>query len=212
MSVSVVSCVYGTDFAQFLPRWFNAIADLDPAPDNVVVATDRPVESEFGAWTLVVERCGPNYPQAHYLNAAVEATETDWIWVVDIDDVAMPDALEGIGDVQADVWQMGYESSYGERYVPPQLTAAEYLALDHNPFVAGSAFTADAFARVGGYPDVAIQDWGLWCNLAANNASFQSSGRTHFHYMRHPLTRSETETTMDKRAKHLAEIERSLVT
>ena len=41
---------------------------------------------------------------------------------------------------------------------------------------------------------------------AQARASFQSSGRTHFHYMRHPHTRGETELTLDCRGKHLEEM------
>lgn len=212
MSVTVVSCVYGKNgFGAFIPRWIEAVDKLDPAPDRVIVASDE-MYMVPGDVDILRLRCTWQYPQAYYLAAAIRLVDTDWVWVVDMDDYAMVDGLAGIDEVAADVWQMGMKTSSGEVYVPPQLTADEYLALDHNPFVAGSAFRVDAYRRAGGYRDVAIQDWGLWLALAASNASFQSSGRTHYHYMRHPLTRSETETTIEQRPKHTAEIERALVT
>ncbi len=207
MTVAVVSCVYG-GYRDFVPRWWEAIQTLNPPPDQVIVASDRLHAQPF---SQVVKPCTWAYPQAFYLNAAVTAADTDWVWVCDIDDYAMPDALQGIDDVDADVWQMGFKRSDGEVYIPPQLTAAQYLGMETNVFVAGSAFRVDAYRRAGGYRDVAIQDWGLWCVLAAHGATFESSGRAHFHYMRHPRTRTETETTIEQRPKHVAEIERSLV-
>lgn len=202
MSVTVVSCAYGVRYASFYRPWRTAIGLLDPAPDAVIVATDGVVNSHdviqpTGSW---------RHPQAFLLQRAIEAAETDWVWIVDLDDLAKPDALAGLEDVDADVWQMGFDRSDGETYVVPQMTAAEYLASERNVFVAGSAIRRDAFLSVGGFPDIALQDWGLWRRLARDGCTFQSSGRTHFHYMRHPHTRGELELTLADRAAHLAEM------
>ncbi len=199
MSVTVVSCVYGGMYGAFRPRWESAIAALDPEPDAVLVMTD---EWHKSTW---------KHPQAYFQQLAISKVKTDWVWLLDIDDIAMPDALAGLEDVDADVWQMGFHRSDGEEYVPPQLSAAEFLASDRNVFVGGSCIRVDAFRACGGFDDVALQDWSLWRKLALNGATFQSSGRTHFHYMRHPYTRGELELTMDARPLHMAEMEAHLV-
>lgn len=192
MSVTVVSCVYGTRFWGFVERWWDAVEKLDPAPDDV-----RLVKGGECPW---------RHPQAYYLNQAIAESGTEWVWIVDIDDIAHPDALAGLDDVDADVWQMGFDRSDGETYVPPPLSNGEYLASPRNVYVAGSAIRVEAFRAVGGFRDVALQDWDLWRRLAVHGARFQSSGRTHFRYMRHALTRGATELTMDRRGEHLEEM------
>ncbi len=205
MSVTVVSCAYGTRYAGFVPRWADAVGNLDPAPDEVIVAADR--HHDFPEIdTVVVGDCGWTYPQAFYLNRAIRYVDTEWVCVVDIDDFPMTDALAGLEHVDADVWQMGFVRSDGEVYVVPQLTNDQYLASDTNPYVAASAFRRQAFNDVGGYRDVALQDWDLWRRMATAGKTFESSGRTHFHYMRHPYTRGATELRLDVRDQHIREI------
>lgn len=194
VSVTVVSCVYG-DYFRFLAPWSEAVRALAPGPDDVRIGGD-PVGRSGCPWS---------HPQAFYLQQAIDRAETDWVVIADIDDLLMPDALAGLQDVRADVWQMGYETERAS-YVVPTLTNAEYLALDHNPYVGTSAIRTQAFREVGGFHDVALQDWELWRRMARAGYTFESSGRTHFHYMRHEATRGATELTMDARAGHLAEM------
>lgn len=191
MSVTVVSCVYG-DHVRFVNDWATAVEALKPAPAAVVVKGADP--------------CLWRHPQAFYLQKAIEAADTDWVVIADIDDLLLPDALAGLDDVQADVWQLGFERSDGERYIPPTLTADQVLALDRNVLVGSSAIRTEAFHAVGGFPDIALQDWGLWRRLARAGMTFESSGRTHFRYMRHEDTRGMVELTTDARPAHLAEM------
>lgn len=205
-SVTVVSSVYGDrGFHSFVPRWFKAIGKLERQPDEVIVGTDR--FTYEASRESVSENTLWAYPQAYHLHDAISQTTTDWIWICDIDDLAMPDALNGIDDVQEDVWQMGYLRHPDELlYIPPQLACSDILASEKNEFVAGSAFRRDAFEEVGGFPDVALQDWGLWRRMARHGMRFLSSDRAHFHYNRHLATRGAMELTAARRAGHLAEM------
>lgn len=193
MTVSVITCAYGL-FDRFLPRWREAVRQLDPQPDAVIVVTDAGLP------------CPWKHPQAFYLNAAVALADTDWAVISDVDDHPKRDALDGLDAVDADVWQMGFDRSDGETYIPRVLDNDAFLASDRNVYVGSSAIRIEAFNTAGGYPDVALQDWALWRRLAANGARFESSGRTHFHYMRHPNTRGTVELTASARAEHLAEM------
>lgn len=201
MSVTLVSCVYGGTFHRFAPRWLEYVRKLNPKPDEIIVAGDAfiPIPTP-GVFTYV--DCDWKHPQAFYLNHAISKAKTDWVWILDIDDCAMPDALAGLDDVKADVWQMGYVRSDGEVYVPGETA----LVASGNALVAGSAIRTESFRRVGGFRDVAFQDWDLWSRLRENEASFAFSGRTHFHYMRHQYTRSATELTPDRREEYVAEM------
>ncbi len=204
MSVTVVSCVYGKHYYKFVPRWLAAVEDLDPAPDAVIVATDGGIDIPD---VKVIETfCHWRHPQAWHLQQAIMAATTEWVWIVDIDDLAFTDGLAGLHDVASDVWQLGFERSDGEIHLPPRLTAAEYLSSERNQYCGAAMIRTDIFREVGGFQDLALQDWALWRRLARNGATVDPSDRTHFLYQRHPRTRGATELTMDVRGDHMAEM------
>lgn len=190
--VTVVSCVYGDGFEAFIPRWAEAIDRLENPPVDVIIGSGS---------------CEWTHPQAFHLTQALAQATTEWIWVVDIDDLAMPDALNGIEAVNADVWMMGYLRLPDELlYLPPLMSNDQILSSHHNQLVGGSAFRRDAFDEVGGFPDVAFQDWALWRRMARHGMRFQMSDRAHFYYNRHSATRSSVEFTYDLRRAQLAEL------
>lgn len=201
MSVTVVACIYGTGYDRFVDEWAAAIAALAPAPADVLVLSDRPRDIP-GARVEVVTGCGWQYPQAFYQHRAFRLVETPWAWIVDIDNLALPDGLAGIESVESDVWLMGYRIPGQPAYVPPSLSVDEYLGEMKNPYPAGSAIRTDAYRRVGGFADVAHEDWALWRRLACAGCTFEVSGRAHYLYRRHAGTRTVTELTPDKRADH----------
>lgn len=211
--VTVVSCLYGDTHDEFADRWADALLAMTERPAAVIVGADHELfasERLGQGATFVSSDCTWRHPQAYYLNKAADFASTEWLWFLDIDDIAFPDALEGLDQVDAEVWQLGYLRSDGETYIPPQLTAEEVLTAERNPFVAGSCVRTLAFNWVGGFRDIALQDWGLWRALAAADARFQSSDRAHFHYMRHPNTRGEVELGLDSRPHHMREMELAL--
>jgi hypothetical protein len=206
VSVTVVSCVYGDrGYERFIPRWAEAVLALDPRPDHVLVAGD-------GAYGLppfirsIIRPCPWLHPQAFYLQQAIEAVTTEWVWIVDIDDLAFPDALAGLDDVDADVWAVGFLRSDGELYLPPPLTGRDVLDAQTSVIPAGSMIRTAALLECGGFRDVALQDWALWRALADRGAVFASSDRAHYRYERHPVTRGATELTAERRPAHLAEM------
>jgi hypothetical protein len=203
VSVTVVSCLYGERIYQrFALAWRHSLRTLERQPDAMIVAGDWHARIPPSA-TSVVSLCPWRHPQAYYLQQAITAAETDWVWILDIDDLALPDALNGIDDVKADVWMMGYERSDGEAYVPPPLEAMDVLGASTSPIPAGSAIRTEAFHDCGGFYDVAFQDWALWRSLAKDGATFESSGRANYRYNRHPATRSEVELSPSLREAHL---------
>lgn len=204
VDVTVISCLYGETHERFAGEWANAVSDLRPFPYGiVVVACDRPRLVLGGR---AVMPCDWKHQQAYYLQQALNMVDTEWVWIHDIDDVAYPDALKGIDQVAADVWQLGYKRSDGETYLPPQLNADEVLNAERNPFVAGSCVRTETLRKVGGVPDCALQDWALWRRLALAGASFASSDRIHFYYRRHDKTRGAAELTLDRREEHVREM------
>lgn len=195
--VTIISCLYGTTHDRFVDEWETAVKRLDPFPRGITVVAcegEREVLGGFDAGP-----CLWAHPQAFYLQKALEQVETEWVWVLDIDDTAFPAALAGVELVQADAWMLGYLRSDDHRYLPPQLEPEEVLLSDRNPFAAGSCIRTTALRVCGGFRDLALQDWALWRALAQAGCSFQASDRLHYHYRRHADTRGERELTLDRR-------------
>jgi hypothetical protein len=205
VSVTVISCLYGKTHTRFLREWVTAIEALDPAPDEVILSTD--VSRFIPEVNSVCHRMGGDwkYPQAYHLTKALGLVATDWVWIHDIDDLAFPDALKGVDEVEADVFQMGYLRSDGEVHIPSPLVEE-----GKNRLVAGSCVRTSVLRGVGGFPDCAFQDWALWSKLANTGASFAFSDRPRFHYRRHSQARSERELTVGERERHMAEMEKCL--
>lgn len=205
VDVTIISCLYGNSHDDYLGDWLAAVKRLDPAPREVIIATDRYRHLTDGVLEVFRRRNGWTYPQAFFLNAALAEVQTDWIWILDIDDVAYPDALSDIDEGTADVFQMGFLRSDGETHVPSPL---DLLQLDErNGLVAGSMVRTEAIRGVGGFRDVALQDWDLWSRLAEAGAFFAFSDRPRFLYRRHANTRGARELTMAERTRHMAEME-----
>lgn len=204
VDVTIISCLYGDTHRQFVLDWSGGVKSLDPFPAGItLVACDAPKLVLGG---FVAPPCDWKHPQSYYLQQALERVETEWVWIHDIDDIAYPDALKGIDRVAADVWQLGYRRSDGEVYTPPQRSPDEILNSDKNEFVAGSCIRTAKLREVGGFPDVALQDWALWRRLALAGASVESSDRVHFYYRRHPQARGEIELTLDHREADVREM------
>lgn len=200
--VTIVSCLYGDTHRKFVYDWINSIRTLDTPPAEVIVACDR--QHRVFEFPEVYSFAGDapwQYPQAFYLNQAILAANTEWVWILDIDDTAMSDALDGIDAVDADVWQMGYLRSDGVKHIPPATPDPH-----RNVFTAGSAIRRDAFEESGGFRDVAFQDWDLWSRMLLFGAKFAASGRAHYRYRLHCDSRTEIELGEKNRAAHIEEM------
>jgi hypothetical protein len=193
-TVTIVSCAWG-EHRRFVDRWAAAVRNLTRQPDDVIIAWNG-----AGLW---------KHRQAGLLDAAIRSAGTEWVWVLDIDDEALPTGLDGIDELgpEVDVWLTGYTTSEGRTYVPPRMTNAMYLAHPGNPYTGASAFRRQSYLNVGGFADVAFQDWSLWRRMAQEGCRFMPSGRPHFIYHSHDGTRRATELTPGMRAAHVREME-----
>jgi hypothetical protein len=206
VDVTIISCLYGQTHDDYLGDWLNCVGRLNPAPREVIIGTDRyrHITSVFEVSRRRQNRS--SYPQAFHLNSALDQVQSEWVWIHDIDDLAFPDALEGIESAEADVVQCGYERSDGEVYIPPVMENEAFLAHGGNPFVAGSFVRTDILLDAGGFPDCALQDWALWRQLARIGAVFAPGDRARFKYMRHGQTRGARELTLEERGRHMREM------
>jgi hypothetical protein len=192
-TIAIVSSLYGGEYDVFVPDWYEALENMVRQPDEIILHRGERQPGEL-------------YPEARLQNEAAERVTADWIWQLNVDDLALPDALVGIDLVASDVWLMGFRRDDGEQYIPTVLPNHEYLSLESNPYPSMSAFRLQAFDDVDGYPMIAHEDWGMWRRMARAGCTFHSSGRVHSTYQTHPLQRTATELLTGDSEKMLREV------
>jgi hypothetical protein len=193
VSVAVIACLYGTEYDRFVDEWFASLGQLERQPDEIILHRGERLEGETGT-------------QARLQNEAAALASSEWIWKLDVDDLALPTALNGIDYVVSDVWVMGYRLENGDKCIPEVLPNSEYLDSDEQLYPGMSAFQRDVFEGVGGYPEIAYEDWGLWRRMARAGCTFESSHRAHSTYRKHRGQRTVTELVEASRETMLREM------
>jgi hypothetical protein len=202
MTVSIVTVLFGDAYDRYLAPWIDA--SLAAKPDDILVVTDMPrCHEHHYARDRVTEittggATGWRFPISALLNRAFQWATTDWVWFVGIDDTIRPDALTVLnGNDHADTVQVGYARSDGYNHAPPAWTNADILRHTNNSLVGCSPVKRDAWLRVGGYPDVAFEDWAMWRKMARAGCVFAYTNQIAVDYYWHP----ETNATM----RHLSD-------
>lgn len=195
--VTIITAVYGDKYDQFIDDWIEAIEALDPAPARVLIGTDRQRDVKF---EQVVCDCKDVKWRSPYLwNKCIEESSTQWIWVLDIDDRFVPDALTML-ETDADVVAVGLKISDSAKYIPQAISNDTIINTKLNYLNCGSPIKKAAWEKVGGYPEIAFTDWGMWRILARADAKFYFPNRVGYIY-RKDLANSMSgwaETTQNK--------------
>ena len=200
-------------FSAFVPRWYAALASMDPPPAEVCIAC--PFDDVTG---VDVPPVGFSIPvrivrvasrhMTDFLSAAVNHASTKWVSWCGLDDVVTSDALADLKQADAD----GYELVAGNYVADGRIVGGwDVHAMARgglNNTAANSPFTKSAFARAGGWPDVHFHDWGLWLRLAAAGVRVKTTNRVgmvqdlgHTH-----VTRSGVQMPSDLRQQAMREI------
>lgn len=179
--VTIMAWIYGDGYDQFLPRWQQAIKDLNTRPERVLVISDRHRTID-GAEVIVIERLPEwNVPNPHYANWVANNASTEWLLLIDIDDMIQPDALDDLHQVQADVYLMGILVNDVETYLPPRLSNSEIASLPSCFFCFGSPIKR-ALALEHPFHDTPFCDWIFWREAARGGAEFAWSNRVGYRY------------------------------
>ena len=196
VDVTIISGVYG-DYTRFVPRWLESLDALERKPDAINLVT----EDDIGP-------CSWKHQYAFYFDHAWRQCSTEWVWVMGVDDLALPSGLNGIDDVDADVWLTGYEKDdTGEIHIPQVIPNAAFLLSGTNMYTGASMIRTETLERIGGFRDRAFMHWDLWRRLARANARFESTGRVNFMYMQHDDQMSRAEWRKGTRAANEAEMD-----
>lgn len=189
MSIGVITVAYGDKYRGFLPRWVEAINSLHTKPEQVTIVTDDMTDAAMQAADVeslltIVGAKGEHvhHPQV-YANQAVEATDTDWICKMDVDDIIYSHAFDRLAEADCDVWMFGI-SYQTQTMLAPSVNSQTILDSPHNLVFSGSPYRKWVTEKAR-YRDMIYEDWMFWIDCAAQNARFQPSGTIDYEYVMH---------------------------
>jgi len=183
VDVTIMAWIYGENYDQFLPEWLDGIKNLNTKPKRIIVCSDRP--REIKNVEVIVKPVEKDWkvPNPHYANFICNYTDTEWILLMDIDDVIDANCLDGLNDVNADVWLMGININGQEKYFPPQMSN-ESISSDSNCyFCFGSPFKRQ-LALDNPFHDSPYTDWIFWRQIARAGAKFECANKIGYRYRR----------------------------
>ena len=165
-TVSLYTAAEGEAYAPFIPRWWQSVQAMDPAPDEIVITLhpdDRAGVRDVVAGDERVRFVEIDEPWSNeFFHRACAATTSTWMSFCGVDDVMLPHAYQDIADATragADIIVGSIVLSNGALWRGswnPQAMRS------HNTLPAHSPFRKDLWERVGGFPDIHWSDWGFW--------------------------------------------------
>jgi hypothetical protein len=178
--VTIITAIYGDKYDQYIEGWSEAIDNLTIQPKRIICGSDR--LKDIRAERIVSQPApGWVWKSPWYWNSAAEMTDTEWIWVLDIDDRIKPDALEGLMEQTCDIWLMGMHTNGAEVYLPPHLTNEQIATAEHCYFCCGSPIRR-SWWKQNRYRDLAFTDWAMWRTSAKMGASFGWANKMGYTY------------------------------
>ena len=175
---------HGDKYRDFLPEWAEAVNQLTKKPDQITIVTDQ-INKDITLDNLLwVKAQGTHkiHPQI-YVNQAIQATDTDWICKMDVDDLIRPHALNNLEKKPCDVYMFGIEHQKIDMYAQ-KITAQHVIESQHNLVFSGSPFRKWVWMQAP-YRDMIYEDWLFWIEAAKNEARFCQSETIDYEYRTH---------------------------
>jgi glycosyltransferase involved in cell wall biosynthesis len=125
-------------------------------------------------------------------NRLVEQVTTEWVLFLDDDDLLLPHYVRTVGRHLADadvVYTNWYLTGADAPQPYPHFDPELLRRLNFIPVTA--CVRTEAFRAVGGFPDVPLEDHGLWLALLAAGGRFKHVPVTCWRYRRLPGSRNE---------------------
>jgi hypothetical protein len=178
--VTIITAIYGDKYDQFIEGWSEAVSNLTVEPKRVICAGDR--LRDINAEQIVSQPAvGWKWRSPWYWNSAARNTDTEWIWVLDIDDRIKPNALENLMEQTCDIWLVGIDVNGTENYLPPRLTNEQIASSEHCYFCCGSPIKRSWWQK-NPYKDLAFTDWAMWRTSAQMGARFEWANKVGYYY------------------------------
>jgi hypothetical protein len=161
-------------------KWSYYINNLNTSPDEIIIVSDLPIETSFINHPNVknIIKATDTYQDiiALYRNIAIENSSCDWIVASDIDDMPLPNYLDGL-DIDADICGFSFmEQATSAVYKPDSWSLEKrFLEIFDNTLIPGtSAIKRSVFDKLR-YERGALEDLVLWCMSFKSNLSFANS-------------------------------------
>jgi hypothetical protein len=183
-TISVVCAIWGLEYRQFVNRWWDSVVALERTPDQIVVVTNRDsfdfIEtSRPDGYDVAVKiiALDNELTSIEYWDVACRGGDMDWIVVLNVDDVFLPEALNDIDVADAEGCELvadGCRFSNQSRIWKGYWNPVEIFDLLTLPGVA--PMRKDLYERVGGFPkEIYWYDWAFYMVCAkAGVKVFQS--------------------------------------
>jgi len=181
VDLTIMAWIYGENYDQYLPRWVEGINNLETKPKRVIVCSDKPRFIEGAEVLHKPIESDWKVPNPHYANLICDYTNTEWMLLMDIDDVIKPDCLNGLDEITSDVWLMGIEINGTEKYQPPHLSNESIASDPYCYFCFGSPFRRNWALKFPFY-DSPYTDWIFWRQIARAGAKFELANRIGYQY------------------------------
>lgn len=174
-------------YENFLPGWARSIRGLQRQPDKIVIAASDPMAAHKKLQDERIEYSivpmNEPFQFGTYLNAAIDACNTDWIAWIGCDDRYRYNALNGIDIVDADIYVFGMQIAGSGQWRGGNVSDS----LAHNPIPCGSPFQRWIWEILPFQPELApFEDWAFWAGAKSLGATSKSTGRIDFDYAQHP--------------------------
>lgn len=166
---TIVSVAYGSDFAKFVPEWWQSIQNLETKPKEVIVVFNP--KDETGVDDLPVTLI-PDFSNdvTKMLNIGFQNVNTKWMGSLSLDDKYYPKALNDINTaLDFDIIGCTAISKKTGKFLKSDLKSLESGA---NHMLGFSFFTREIYYRVGGWPEVFWSDWAFWWLCLKAEADF----------------------------------------
>jgi hypothetical protein len=178
-SLAIFTSSRAERYGVFIPRWWQAITELERQPDQIVIAyhesnlckVPESVPKEYASRTKLV--VSDSEDGLIYGNLAVDAAETDWLAFCGLDDQVLPNAYDELELCsEAEILVANLKLSNGS----DSFGSWDTQRMRHeNPMAALSPFRKSLWQRVGGMPQIYWGDWGFWMKSAIAGATTYQS-------------------------------------
>ena len=174
VTVTLYTVVEGEQHGRFIPRWWESVQRMTPAPDEVLIVTGNTHKTMIES----LDRQHLNLTIVHldepfsnnYFRTGIEHAASEWIGFSGIDDIMLPHAYKDLPNAHAagaDIMVGTIILSNGTTW---RGTWNTHALTQHNTLPAHSPFTRNLYNRAGGFPDIHWSDWGFWLRCATVGA------------------------------------------
>ena len=171
-TISIVLAIWGQGYAQFLPKWFEAVETLERNYDEIVIVCDEKNINhvltsikDFSKVRIRVENYEPEF--ANYWNRAVDLAASKWIAFCSADDYFLPEALNEIDAADEAGCNLLVDHLLHKDSLQRQSAVWDEAELNVDFRLMGAnAQTKSLWEAVGGFPaGFQFPDWGFALKL-----------------------------------------------